>query len=271
MAISKRKIFNWIKVVIVVYSLTGISLFYLQNRFLFHPKELPSNHVFAFHHSFKEYNIPLNRTDSINLIRFLPVDDTVCKGAVIYFHGNANNIESYASAIDIFLEHGYEVWMPDYPCFGKSRGELNEKSLYEMAFQIKRLCNQYTNDSNIIIYGRSLGTGIAANLASSCKTKALVLETPYYSIPDLYFSYVPIFPMSSMSNFKFPTGDFLKEVISPVMIFHGTNDDVIPLSCAEKLKPLLKPTDKFIVIKDAGHNDINKNEAYKKEMNCFLN
>lgn len=271
MVLSRRKISNWIKVVIVIYSLTGIALFYLQDKFLFHPKLLQQNHVFTIKHSFKEYNIPLNKTDTINLLRFIPIDDTVCKGAVIYFHGNANNIESYVPAIDIFIEHGYEVWMPDYPGFGKSRGVLNENTLYEMAFQIKRLCNQYINDSNVIIYGRSLGTGIAANLASSCQTKRLVLETPYYSIPDLYFSYVPIFPMTAMSKFKFPTGEFLKDVMSPVMIFHGTNDDVIPLSCAEKLKPLLKPTDKFIVIKDAGHNDINKNEAYKKAMNSILN
>ena len=271
MPFNKKKIFNWIKVIIILYSIIGIVLFYTQEKFLLHPLKLSENHVFKFQQSFKEYNIPLNKEDNINLIRFLPVDDSVSKGAVIYFHGNTNNVESYASAINIFIDNGYEVWMPDYPSFGKSIGVINERSLYEMAFQIKRFANRFYNDSDIIIYGRSLGTGIAANLASSSAVKAVVLEAPYFSIPDLFSSYLPVYPMSAMSKYKLPTGEFLKDVSSPVIVFHGTNDDVIPLSCSEKLKPCLKPKDKFLVIKDAGHNDLNKSKIYESTILSLLN
>ena len=261
---SRKKIFLIVKLIIIVYCLVGIGLFYTQDKFLLHPTVVSTNYIFKFDHSFKEINIPINNEDTVNLIRFIPADDTVAKGAVIYFHGNAGNVENYADGINIFLENNYEVWMPDYPGFGKSRGAISEKKLNEQAYQVKRLANQYFADSNIILYGRSFGTGIAANLASSVKVKQLVLEAPYYSIPDLYSSYVPIYPMQSMANYKFPVGEYLKDVQCPVAIFNGTIDEVIPSTSSAKLKSSLKANDQFILIRNGKHNDLSYSEAYKK-------
>ncbi|MEI8052241.1 MAG: alpha/beta fold hydrolase [Bacteroidota bacterium] len=270
MPVKKKRIFLIIKIAIIAYCLVGIALFYLQDKLLLHPQPLPADYIFKFDYSFKELNIPISKEDTVNLIRFIPADDTVAKGAVIYFHGNAGNVESFATSVKIFLDNNYEVWMPDYPGFGKSRGVISEKKLNEEAYQVKRLANRYFPDSDIIIYGRSLGTGIAAYLASTVKTKALVLEAPYYSIPDLFSSYVPLYPMSAMANYKFTTGEYLKDVACPITIFHGTDDDVIPERCAEKLKISLKPEDKFILIKDGRHNDLSTHELYKKTMNALL-
>lgn len=267
---SRKRIFLILKLIIIVYCLVGIALFYTQNKFLLHPRVVSSNYTYKFQHAFKELSIPINNDDTVNLIRFIPADDTVAKGAVIYFHGNAGNVEDYADCMNVFLENNYEVWMPDYPGFGKSRGEISEQKLNEQAYQVKRLANKYFADSNIIIYGRSFGTGIAANLASSVKVKQLVLEAPYYSIPDLFSSYLPIYPMQSMANFKFPVGEYLKDVSCPVTIFHGTNDDVIQSKSSIKLKSSLKNNDQLIMIENAKHNDISSSELYKKTMSRLL-
>jgi len=261
---SRKRIFLIIKLVIIVYCLIGIALYYTQDKFLLHPTVIASDHVFKFEPSFQEINIPISKEDSVNLLRFIPADDTVAKGAIIYFHGNAGNVEHYADVINIFLENNYEVWMPDYPGFGKSRGVISEQKLNEQAYQVKRLANKYFADSTIILYGRSFGTGIAANLASSVKVKQLILEAPYYSIPDLFSSYVPIYPMQSMANFKFPVGEYLKDVVCPITIFHGTVDEVIPSKSAEKLKSSLKANDQFILIRNGKHNDLSYSEVYKK-------
>jgi pimeloyl-ACP methyl ester carboxylesterase len=263
---SRKRIFLIVKLIIIVYCLVGIALFYTQEKFLLHPIVLSTNHVFKFNHSFKEMNIPINNEDTVNLIRFIPTDDTIAKGIVIYFHGNAGNVESFAASVKIFLDNNYEVWMPDYPGFGKSRGVISEKKLNEEAYQVKRLVNKYFADSNIIIYGRSFGTGIAANLASTVKVKQLVLEAPYYSIPDLFSSYVPIYPMQSMANFKFPVGEYLKDVQCPITVFHGTIDEVIPTKCSMKLKASLKKNDQFLLIRNGKHNDLTSSEVYKKAM-----
>ena len=125
---KKKIIFRWIKVIIICYSAIGIILYYLQGYFLFHPQKLATEHVFRFDVPFKELNIPFNDKDTLNMVKFFP-KDSLSKGVVLYFHGNKQNIERYAKFAANFTKHGYEVWMEDYPGFGKSRGERTEKIL----------------------------------------------------------------------------------------------------------------------------------------------
>ena len=161
------------------------------------------------------------------MIKFFPVD-SVRRGVVVYFHGNRENIERYAKFANNFTKHGYEVWMEDYPGFGKSTGERTEKKLYEQALQIQKMAAAKYGKDSIIIYGKSLGTGIAAYVAAGSDNQRLILETPYYSIPSLFGCYAPIYPTGSMSTYQIPTYKYLQDVHYPVTIFHGTKDDVIP-------------------------------------------
>ena len=261
--------FDWIKIILLLYASIGIVLFYLQDKILFHPKKLDAGYQFKFKGHFEEINIPFNDTDTMNLIIFLP-DKIPVKGIVIYYHGNMKNIEHYATFADPFLKLGYEVWMEDYPGFGKSTGFIMEKKLYEQALQVKKMADVKFHSDSIIIYGKSLGTGIAANVASRTKAKMLILETPYYSIPSLFRSYAFMYPNEMMSSYKIRTHTFLEDVTYPVIIFHGTNDGVIPLRCAKKLEVVLKPTDKFITIEKASHNNLNDTPEYFAAMDSLL-
>ena len=103
--------------------------------------------------------------------------------------GNKENVERYARFVPLFTRKGYEVWMPDYPGFGKSRGERNEKKLYSQAWQVYRLVNSAYHSDSIILYGKSFGTGLATYIASGNHCRELILETPYYSIPALFGHY----------------------------------------------------------------------------------
>ncbi|MEO8769548.1 MAG: alpha/beta fold hydrolase [Ferruginibacter sp.] len=241
----------------------------MQNFFLFHPKKLESDHVFDFKIPFKEIQIPMNKTDTISIVKFLPVD-SIPKGLVIYFHGNMENVEYYEHFAPAFTKKGYEVWMPDYPGYGKSTGERNEKKMYDEAFQVQKLAMTKFHSDSIIIYGKSLGTGIAAYTASASKCKQLILETPYYSITNLFAHYAFVYPVSMMCEYKIPTWEFLEDVKAPVTIFHGTDDNIIPYSCAEKLKTSLKKGDQFITIPGARHNDVAKFDIYQHVMDSLL-
>lgn len=266
----KRKIFfRWIKIIIILYCSTGIVLYYLQERFLFHPEKLSQAYVYDFKAPFEEINIPFNGTDTINLVKFFPKDSTR-RGVVVYFHGNKENIERYAKFAGNFTKHGYEVWMEDYPGFGKSTGERTEKKMYQQALQIQKMAaGRYGKDS-IIIYGKSFGTGIASYIASESDCKRIILETPYYSIPALYSCYAPIYPTELMSTYKIPTNTFLQDVHYPVSIFHGTNDGVIPYRCAVKLKSVLKPTDEFITINKGTHQNLNDFPLFRQKLDSLL-
>jgi pimeloyl-ACP methyl ester carboxylesterase len=265
----KRKIFRWAKIIIIIYCSAGIALYYLQEKFMFHPTPLSPDYQFKFDIPFKEINIPLNAKDNLSLVQFFP-GDSIAKGVVLYFHGNRDNINRYSKYASNFTKNGYQVWMIDYPGYGKTTGTFTEENVYMQAKEMYKLANSRFRTDSIIVYGKSLGSGIASYLASKKICMRLILETPYYSIPDLFSHYAPIFPVNAMTHFKFPTGDYLKEVNIPITIFHGSDDGVIPYSCAAKLKKVLKQGDEFITIDKGAHNDLNNFVLFHEKLDSVL-
>jgi uncharacterized protein len=197
-------------------------------------------------------------------------DSSGSRGVVLYFHGNKGNISRAARHAPDFTNTGYEVWMMDYPGFGKSTGTFNEQKLYDYALQLYKLARSRYRPSQIIIYGKSLGTGIAIQLASVRDCRRLILECPYYSMTSLVRHYMPIYPVSSLLHYHFPSYEYLPAVTAPISIFHGTSDGLIPISNAERLKPLLKTGDEFIPIEGAGHNDIAEFPMFHQKLDSLL-
>jgi len=160
--------------------------------------------------------------------------------------------------------------MIDYPGFGKSTGKLTEQRLYDCALQLYKLARSKYKPSQIIIYGKSMGTCIAAELAALRDCKYLILETPYYSMTSLVSHYFPIYPVGRMLHYHLPTNEYLPQVTAPIIIFHGTADGVIPYSNAKKLKPLLKKDDEFVTIEGGSHNDLNEFPIIKTKIDSLL-
>lgn len=266
---KKRIILRWIKIVLLIYVIIGIALYYFQERILLHPKAHPKDYVYSFNVPFKEIDIPVNKNENFNIVQFFP-KDSLRRGVVLYFHGNMRNINHYARFADNFTKRGYEVWMPDYPGFGKTTGQLTEDKLYDEALLAYKLANTKFKEDSIIIYGRSFGTGIASQLATIINCRRLILETPYYSIPALFDYYVPLYPTSYMSKFKLPVYEYLKAVTVPITIFHGTDDEVIPYSVTKKLKKSLKPGDEFITIEDGQHNTLGEFPLFNHKLDSLL-
>ncbi|MFT3982098.1 MAG: alpha/beta fold hydrolase [Ferruginibacter sp.] len=266
---KSRKLIRFLKWLVIIYCGVGIALYYLQDSILLHPRALDRNHVFTFNQEFTEQDIPFSKTDTINMIAF-HATDSVKKGLVIYFHGNKDNVEHYAPFVPAFTRHGYEVWMPDYPGFGKSTGEISEEKLYSIAYQVRKMAAGRFSSDSVVIYGKSLGTAIATYTASVLPCKQLILETPYYSIPSLFNSYAFMYPARIMSRYKLPTYEFLQEVKAPVTIFHGTGDWVVPYRSGVKLKKFLKPGDQFIKIEHGEHNNLSESKLYMQVLDSLL-
>ncbi|MEO6683914.1 MAG: alpha/beta fold hydrolase [Ginsengibacter sp.] len=267
---TRRKIARWVTGVILLYGFIGYLLYTFQEKFLFHPEPLPSDYTFQFDDPFNEIFIAINSRDTLHMIQFLPKDTSMKKGVIIYFHGNRDNVNRYAKYASLFTNKGYEVWMPDYPGFGKSIGEISEKLMNTEAMEVYKLARSNFSADSIIIYGKSLGTGLASFVASERDCKRLILETPYYSIPSLIGSYAPIYPTEWMSHYKFPTGEYLKTVKEPITIFQGTSDRVVFYKNAAKLKQVLKSGDEFITIENGGHNNLAEYPQYKQTMDSLI-
>jgi pimeloyl-ACP methyl ester carboxylesterase len=255
MKINYKKVWKWLKIIAIIYILGGIALYFLQDYILFHPVTLKRDHKYDFPEKNKEINIPITENSNLNIVQFFSTD-TVTKGVVLYFHGNKKNISWYAKYSPYFTKYGYEVWLIDYPGFGKSTGKLTEQTLYDWANYMYNFARTRFSADSIIIYGKSMGTGIATHLASLQPCKKLILETPYYDYPSVIKHYLPIYPIEWMIHYKIPTHDYLEKVIAPITIFQGTDDRLVTYNNAKRLKPFLKAGDEFVTIEGGSHNDL---------------
>ncbi len=266
----RSRTFRLIVSLVIIYLMGATVLYFFQEKFLFHPQAVDRNQPYTFEQPFEETEIAFSSIDTLNMIRFFPDTNVIRRGLVIYFHGNQQNVTRYARFAKNFTRNGYEVWMPDYPGFGKSTGELTEKKMYRLAEQLHKLSLQRFSPDSIVVYGKSLGTGTAAYLASVKPVKALLLETPYCSIPDLLSHFAPVYPCRMLSKYSFPVQDFLSETDCPVLLFHGTSDGVVPYGQSLRLLRVLKPYDRLVTIEGGSHNDLSGYPAYQRALDSVL-
>lgn len=264
-----KKNWRWFRFVLLFYIIGGVVLYFTQESILFHPQKLASDYSYKFEIPFKEIDYPVTDKKNLSIVQFT-VPDSLSKGVVLYFHGNRNNINHYAVNAQNFTRNNYNVWMIDYPGFGKSTGERNEQVLYEDAYRLYKMARKSYSVDSIIIYGKSLGTGIASQLAATRDCKRLILETPYYSIAALAKKYFFIYPVDQMIKYKIPTYRYFEKITAPVTIFHGTRDGIIPYRHAEKLMKKLKSKGELVTIKKGRHNNLTGFDLYQKKLDSLL-
>ena len=266
----KRNRLRWLTWFALAYGIIGIGFYFLQDRILFHPVPLARNYSYSFNLPHKEINLPYDQETNLNIVQFLPSSDSMVKGVVLYFHGNRTNISHYADYAKNFTEMGYEAWMLDYPGFGKSTGVFSEEKLYDYSLQLYRLARSRFKPEQIIIYGKSFGTCLASELAAVRDCRFLILETPYYSFSSLVSHWMPGYPVDNLLHYRFPTNEYLPRVTAPILILHGTDDDLIPLKNAEKLETVLKPGDAFVRIDKGHHNNLNDFPLFHRQLDSLL-
>ncbi len=264
---------KWIRYVVLGYALLCGLFFAYQHLLYFQPKALDAKHVLTFPVRLRisSVKIPFDAETIIDVVKFLPLDSTQKpKGVVLFFHGNRYNVEHYSTYAPYFTRSGYEVWIPDYPGYGRSTGEMNVEILQDIATQLHKMARSQYEAEQVVLYGKSLGTGIAAYLASVRNAQSLILETPYYSLSSLTQSYAYFLPIPNLIRYNLKTGEYLKSITTPVTVLQGTKDELIPLENTLRLAPLLKPTDALYLIKGAKHNALPMYDAYHVVIDSVL-
>lgn len=244
-----------ISISLLVYLSGALLLYFFQDNFIFRSRALAVTHTFSANILHREITVPVNDHDTLHAVLYLPGNEPA-KGTVLYFHGNRQNISWYEKFAPYFTQRGYEVLMPDYPGYGKSKGVVTEEKLYHWATLVYQIARKRYSADSLIIYGKSLGTGIAAELASRRDCKQLILETPYYQFPAVLQRFLPMYPVSLLLRYQLPTYRYLTQVAAPVTLLHGTNDGVIAFSQSRQLEKLFKKQDRLIVIEGGSHNDL---------------
>lgn len=256
---------NWLYmvwIVLGVYILLSVLLYYLQDYFLFKPEKLPKD--FQFHYDnqeIEEYNIETRDEAMINGLRFKSKEP---KGVVFYLKGNSKSIKGWGKFAVDFTRHGYDVIMVDYRGFGKSTGRRTQKAIKRDMQVVYNKIKEQVAEKYIILYGRSMGSGFAAKLASMNNPRMLILDAPYYSLSKVAKKFIPFMPLSLLIKFPMPTYKWLKYVNCPIHIIHGTDDRLIPYKTSVKLSKIKPELTKLYTVIGGGHKDLNNFESYHK-------
>ncbi len=257
-------------IILIVYITISIALYYLQDYMLFKPEKLSEDFEFNYENQeFKEYNLETRDRAVINGIRFFPKGES--KGVVLYLKGNSKSIKGWGKFAVDFTRHDYNVLMVDYRGFGKSTGRRSQKAIKRDLQEVYNKIKELTTEDRIILYGRSLGSGFAAKLASMNNPKMLILDAPYYSLTKVTARYAPFMPLSILLKYPLPTYKWLKYVKCPIHIIHGTNDKLIPFKTSIKLSKVNPKLTKLHSVIGGGHKNLNNFESYHKMIHEILN
>jgi len=255
-------------IVPVVIICLGVVIYIFQERLIFHPEKLSEKYEYNFDADFEELNYNTEDDEKINALLFKTRIDK--KGIIFYHHGNAGSMENWGLRAVDFISKGYDVLMYDYRGYGKSTGEIkNEKMLYNDAVMIYEKILTVYDEQDLIIYGVSLGTGIASKLAKENSPKKLILETPYYNFYDVSKYHYPYLPNSILLHYQFKTNKFLPEIKCPIYLFHGTEDETVPYNSSERLVKLSDSITLF-TIQNGSHNNLNTFKEYNNHLNEIL-
>lgn len=248
------------KGVAFVYILTTIMLYFLQEKLIFLPTQLPVDHEYAFVHEHEEVNLKSEDGAILNAVHFKRNSP---KGLILYFHGNAGDLSRWGTITSYFVEKKYDVLVMDYRTYGKSTGKLSEAALHNDAQLFYDYVLKQYDETEVILYGRSLGTGIATKLASNNNPNKLILETPYYSLVDVAKNRFPFLPIKWLMKYELLSYEFIKNVSCSITIFHGTNDKVVPYESGKKLfDGIANHSKKFVTIANGEHNNLIEFQGY---------
>ncbi|XLS30987.1 alpha/beta hydrolase [Flavobacteriaceae bacterium M23B6Z8] len=259
---------SWILIIAAVYLLLNVIVYFLQERFIFKPERLPADFEYQYQDQvFEEYNIEVADDININGIHFKVKNP---KGIVFYLKGNSRSIKGWGKFAIDFTRYGFDVLMIDYRGFGKSTGIRTEEGIKKDLQLVYDELKKQVDEKYIILYGRSLGSGFAAKLASTNNPRMLILDAPYYSVRHIAKRFLPIMPMALLLRFPVRTYRWIEYVKCPIKIIHGTNDKLIPFKTSIKLSKINPEKTRLYPVIGGGHNNLHTFPQYHRFLEEIL-
>lgn len=262
-----KTLWTILKITAGLYIMGCAIVYFCQERFIFFPEKLDKTSPLVFPQPTEELHFKTK--DGNELVGLLfPADSS--KGLIFYLHGNAGSLRTWGSIAEVYRALHYDIFMLDYRGYGKSEGHISsEKQLHEDVQLVYDSLKQRYEEAQTIVLGYSIGSGLAAKLASANSPRQLILQTPYFSLSDLMSHYYPFLPRFLL-KYELETNKYLPACHMPVAIIHGDQDAVIPHESSERLQKLFKPGDTLITLKGAGHNSISDHPDYVPALNAVL-
>lgn len=240
-------------------------LWFGQERLIFLPAPLAADHRLAREPGVHERFVEVDGARLSVLELRLPDP----KGVVFFLHGNAGNLASWFVNAEFYRRANFDLVMLDYRGYGKSSGRIqSEAQLHADVRTVWREVAPRYAGKRVVLYGRSLGTALAASLAAELQPDLTMLVSPYTSMQAMARQHYPWVP-GALLRYPLRTDDHLARVRSPVLLLHGDRDELIPLAHSEALLKVA-PHARLHVVRGGGHNDLQELESYLDAVNAAL-
>ena len=180
---------------------------------------------------------------------------------LLYFHGNGDFLAGFFGRFGDLIADGTGVVALSFRGYAGSSGQPSEQGLLRDAAAAYAFAAARYGAERIVVWGFSLGSGVAVALAAEQPVASLILEAPYTSIADVAASAFPIFPVRLVIRDPFHSDQRIGRVKAPILIMHGARDPTIPIAFGERLFALAHEPKQFVRFPDGGHNDLDDHGA----------
>ena len=253
-----KRIIPFVFLLLTCYFITLLFLLCFENKLVFRPNNVTTFRIDpSSSQTFQDIFLEDSQGQTIHA-KWFPY--TNAESTVLFCHQNNANLSIHLPVEHIQKWHNemhMSVLIFDYPGYGKSEGNPSEQGCYEAAeLSYKWLTDQqYISADTILIVGRSLGTAVAVHLAAKYDHQALVLVSPFTSLPDAVGACYPIWPAQYWMTNQFDSMAKINKCSRPILMFHGTKDNRVPIALGKQLFDSASKPKRFITVTGADHGD----------------
>lgn len=255
---------------LLAYAALLAFLWWRQESILFYPVPLPADTPLSPAPDVRERTVAVEGAK----LSVLHLERPGARGVVFFLHGNAGNLQGWFGNADFYRQAGFDLVMPDYRGFGKSTGRIAsaEQLRADVRAVWDAVADQYRG-RRVVLYGRSLGSGLAADLARQLSAEGrppdlTVLVSPYTSMRALAAEFYPWVP-GALLRYPLETERHLPGIAGPVLLVHAERDTLIRAHHAQRLQQL-HPAVRLLVVPGADHNDLHEAPVYRDALRRAL-
>jgi len=252
------------------YILLVIVVFFFQRSLLYHPSvdNYLTDEAIKAPAGIKK--VQITTKDNIELLGWFYNKDLEKFKTILFFHGNAGSLENRTYKLNHFKNLNVNFLIIAWRGFSGNKGKPNERGLYEDARSaIEWLKKKDVNEKNIILYGESLGTGVAIEVAQQKKYAGIILESPFTSMINMGKKYYPIFPVSFLLKDKFESDKKIANISIPILIMHGKIDKIVPYYMGKKMYELANEP-KFFYSQEYGDHMVEYDKKLLSALGKFI-
>ncbi len=258
----KKKVLNLLAAIFFIYLILIALMYLMQRNMMYYPTlnkpDIPAAKVTGLH------EIRTTTEDGLDLFGwYKPAQEG--KQTIVWFHGNGSNVEITTYRALPYLKAGYGLLAVEYRGYASNKGSPSEQGFYKdaRAFMAWLNRNEVADDS-IILYGESIGSGVAVQMATEHEVHTLILDSPFSSMSDVASSHYPIAPVKWLLLDKYDSYLKIGDIKSPLILVHGTADAIVPYKFGKKLYEAAPQPKTMMSIEGGGHNNLDDFDiAYK--------